>query len=611
VERVAGWDARRRREFQTLLRIIDNRLAAVVFTRSVRRFTTLEPAERHARLATLEQSRLPTARTMLQALRRTILSTYYALPESWEGIGYRGPYHRRAPAVEWEGPLRGVYDDAGPVAVEPGAVAAQAETLHVAPPPVRGDVIRTEICVVGSGAGGAVAAARLAEAGRDVVVLEAGRHWSSDAFDEEEAVQMPRLYAEQANRSTDDLAIPIFQGACVGGGSTVNWMIMLRPPDFVLEEWRDDHGVEGMSPGEMRPELERIEREVHAHVVPAAAHSPNNRIILDGARVLGWDARAARINARHCIRTGHCGLGCRYDAKQSALVTFLPRAVRAGAERLERRRDGWRVHTAGGAAVEARVVMLAAGAVGTPILLQRSALGGRAVGRYLRLHPTTAVAGVFGREIYAASGIPQSACCDHFLTEHGGYGFWMEAPPLQPALAAIAHQGFGPAHRAMMERFPRLGVLIVLVRDGADRARSSGRVWEGRHGRTHIRYRLGAADRRTMREGLEATLRMMLAAGASEAHTLHVGAAPVRRAADIAAPLARPAGPNQLGVFSAHVNGTCRMGTDPARSVCTPDAEVRGAPGVYVCDGSLMPTAPGVNPQETIMAMASVISGRV
>lgn len=624
-ERVAGWDTRRRREFGFVLNLFGTRAGALIVAGSLRRFTDLEPEDRARRLTGMEGSPRAFRRTIFQGLRRTVLSTYYALAESWEGIGYRGPYHLRKPAVEWEGPLRGIVEDAGPVAAEPASPRGPEENgeegreIRPVRNPGAGEVVRAEVCVIGTGAGGAVAAARLAEAGRDVVLLEAGGFWPPASFDEDEAVQLPRLYAEQANRSTDDLSIPIFQGECVGGGTTVNWMIMLRTPDHVLDEWVAAHGAEGLGAGEMRPVFERIEREVHALPVPDAAHNPNNRIILDGARSLGWTARRARINARDCIRTGHCGLGCRHRAKQDAMQVYLPRAVAAGArlyadarvERIAVAGGARRVEVRGGWRVEADRVILAAGAVGTPVILQRSGLGGPVAGRFLRLHPTTAVKGVFPREIYAAAGIPQSAYCDHFLDEHDGYGFWIEGPPLQPALAALAQQGFGAAHRTHMEQFRRLGVLIVLVRDGAERPTSQGRVWVGRRGRVHIRYRVGAAERRTMREGMEAGLRMLFAAGADAAQTLHVDGTPIRSPDAIERLLALPDGPNQLGVFSAHVNGTARLGTDPAASVCTPDGQVRGAPGVYVMDGSILPTAPGVNPQETIMAVASVLTERL
>jgi len=252
--------------------------------------------------------------------------------------------------------------------------------------------------------------------------------------------------------------------------------------------------------------------------------------------------------------------------------------------------------------------VLAAGAVGTPAILQRSSLGGPAVGRFLRLHPTTAVVGVYEREMYAAAGIPLSAVCDEYLRGPGGYGFWLECAPLYPAFASAALPGFGEAHGERMRDFQRLGPIISLVRDGADRGHSSGEVRVDRQGRVRIHYRLSAIDRRAVARGVQAAARVHLVAGATEAYTLHATGGRIRTEAEIACLASLPFGPNQIALFSAHVNGTARLGTNARLGCCTPDGAVRGAPGLYVADGSLLPTAPGVNPQETIMAVATVLA---
>jgi choline dehydrogenase-like flavoprotein len=153
--------------------------------------------------------------------------------------------------------------------------------------------------------------------------------------------------------------------------------------------------------------------------------------------------------------------------------------------------------------------------------------------------------------------------------------------------------------------------MIVLVRDGADRAAPGGSVTVDRAGRVRIRYRLSVGDRGKLLRGMDAAARMHFAAGAEEVSTLHARACRLRSPSELKSMALRPSGPNQLGVLSAHVNGTCRLGTDPETSGCTPDGERHGVPGVYVADGSLLPTAPGVNPQETIMALATVIADRI
>lgn len=635
-----------RKQVAFLLLLFDSRATYLVFGGRARRFTKGSAKEQDEWLRSWESSTLAPRRTIFQAFRRLVLSTFYAQPAAWRRIGYLGPFHSREPMLPWEGPLTGTPDDGEPVA-RGASRSAVWEAANVAlagvtqgrdmPPETH---VRADVCVIGSGAGGAVAAARLAEAGYKVVLLEEGGYWTASDFTEDEAQMVPRLYADAAGRATDDLSVVMLQGRCVGGGTTVNWLIMLRTPEWVLSEWASEHGCEGMSASELAPVFDLIEHETHARVVPNDAHSPNNRIVLDGARALGWRARAGAINARECVRSGFCGIGCRYGAKQSTLVTYVPRAIAAGArlfsdvrvERIEiakpngnsvrslKRVSGTVLdHTKGSSGqprgkvqVEAPIVVLAAGAVGTPAILQRSGLAGGAVGKFLRLHPTSAVIGIYDREMYGAAGIPLSSVCDEFLRSgENGYGSWIECPPMLPGLASIAVPGFGAEHRDVMRLFPRLGALIVLARDGAEKKRSSGEVRVDRRGRPHMTYRLSNADRFNLVEGLKSAARLHLAAGAAEVRTAHSVPLRIRTDADIVRMHDAQYGPNQLGLFSAHVNGTCRIGTDPRTSGCGPNGERHGVKGLYVADGSLLPTAPGVNPQETIMALATVVSRRI
>lgn len=648
---VARCDARlerlpshRRAQLGMALTVLNARLAVLLGLGTLSRFATL-PADLQARcFARWLSSPLAPLRSASHSVRRLVLAVHYARPEVAQAIGYAGPMHQRVPRVPWEGPLPGESRDDEPVArglkalptrlaptlVPHGVVTATA--LHA-------DVQRTaDVVVIGTGAGGAVTAARLAEAGFDVLMLESGAYRSGADFDEREAELTEQLYADGALRTTDDASVALVQGDTVGGSTTVNWMIMLRTPDFVLEQWAAEHGVYGMLPQDMRAVFERVEREVHATAVPEDAHSANNRILLDGARALGWKVSTANINAARCVRCGFCGVGCRHDAKQSTLVTFVPRALAAGAtlyadahvDRIEvRERDTGsgtpplkRVHAtvrdahsgrpARTLTIDAPIVVVAGGAIGTPALLQRSGLGGGGVGHWLRLHPTTAVWGRYDREIVTSTGIPLTTMCDEHLRWRGtDYGFWIETPPMHPSFTAAAMPGFGAPHSALMSSFNQLGVLIGLTRDGAERTRSSGRVRVNRLGETSITYALTPEDQRRVRASLSATAQLHFAAGAREVGTMHTRPLVVRSAAEVGRLEEGAVGPNHIGLFSAHVNGTCRMGTNPATSGATPDGERHGVRGLYISDGSLLPTALGVNPQETIMSIATVLAERM
>lgn len=624
-------------------------------------FVQCLPVRQDEWLVAWSRSPVPQLRSAFQAFRRLALGAHYGAPAVAAAIGHLGPLHLREPARSWEGPLPkspkpvvlpdGEQRDAESAAGSEEVVARGSTALRrtlgaTVPPPgviigasISADLHRSaDVVVIGSGAGGAVAAARLAESGLEVVLLEEGGYYAAADFTETEVPLAERLYADGALRASDDLAVQMLQGRSVGGSTTINWMIMLRTPDFVLAEWQRLFGLTDYSAAAMAPVFARVEREVHARPVPDDAHSPNNRIILDGARALGWRASTAMINARGCVRSGFCGVGCRYDAKQGALLTYIPRALAHGttvyadvrAHRIEvRERDRGvgapplkRVHAVvhdrdTGAprralTIDAPLVVVAGGAVGTPVLLERSGLGGGPVGRYLRVHPVSATVAEFDHEILGSTGIPLSTMCDeHLQWEGSDYGFWLECPPFLPSLGAVAAPGFGASHAALMQRFPNLSSVIALTRDGADTRVSSGRVSLRRDGAVSIRYALTAADARRVQASIEAAARLQLAAGAREVRTLHTRPLVARREADLAAFSRASVGANHVGLFTAHVNGTCRMGTDSRIAGTTPDGERFGARGVFVCDGSLLPTALGVNPQSTIMALATVVSERM
>ena len=649
-ERLARAPAQLQGDLGAVLALFGGRLAALLTVAVPRPFAALPPALQDRMLERWAHSPLPLQRTVLQALRRFTLVAWYGQPAVQASLGHRGPLHGRPPAVPWEGPAPGESRDDEPIARTAGTERVRppvrSDALPVAPPVGRGrivtgrllggDVRRTaDAVVIGSGAGGAVVAARLAEAGLEVVVLESGGLWPSAELTERDAEMAERLYADQGLRATEDLGVALLQGDTVGGSTTVNWMAMLRPAGHVRDEWARRFGLDVAASAAFDAALDRVWADVHARPMPDDAHSPNNRLLLDGATALGWRVRALDINARGCVRAGYCGQGCRWDAKQGTLLTYLPRALAAGAtvyadapvERIERLgghagamrrvharpRDRDTRQPRGALVVDAPLVVVAGGAVGTPALLQRSGLGGGAVGRWLRLHPTTAVSGHYDREIGAGAGVPMTVTCDEFDGRgRNGYGFWLQTPPVHPAIAAVGTPGIGRAHAEVAREYLRTGTIIALVRDGADPERSSGSVTVDPRGRTRVRYRLSAPDARHLREGMAAAARVHLAAGAREARTLHAAPVVVRGERDVDAILRAGTAPNEVTVFSAHVNGTCRLGRDARTSGARSDAERlgerHGASGVYVADGSLLPTGLGVNPQATIMALAHLVA---
>lgn len=494
------------------------------------------------------------------------------------------------------------------------------------------EFVEVDFCVVGSGAGGSIAAAKLAQGGAQVIVLEEGGHYTKRDFNLQEAWAYPALYQDHGNRATDDLAITILQGRNVGGGTTVNWTSSFRPPEATLKLWADRHGVRGLDAATLAPHLAAVEARLSVAVGNEDDVNRNNRKLWDGATRLGWKPELIRRNVKACARLGYCGLGCPIDAKQSALVTYIQDALAAGADvytdcrarLVETDRGRVRAVVAdvldratdrprGRLIVHARHgVVLAGGAINTPALLLRSkaGTGSGVVGKRTFLHPTIPLASFYDQPIEGFYGPPQSVSVHHFARRPEGVGYFMETSPTHPMLAALAFPGTGDEHRRLIERLPFLQATIALLIDG-HHDDEGGTVSSDGAGRTKLGYVMAPALREAAVHAIASMARLQLAAGAREIVTLHESPLVIRSEADIARIADAPFGPNRHAVFSAHQMGGCAMGEDPRTSVVDSKGRHHELENLWIVDGSVFPTSLGVNPQLTIYALASRFSDEI
>jgi choline dehydrogenase-like flavoprotein len=490
-----------------------------------------------------------------------------------------------------------------------------------------------DFCVVGTGAGGSVAAATLAAAGASVVMLEEGGHHTRREFNMQEAWAYPTMYQEHGNRATDDLSIMVLQGRTVGGGTTVNWTASFRTPPATLALWARRHAV-AIDAAALAPHFAAVEQRL---AIPAEGTrddvNRNNGVLWDGAQKLGWKPELVRRNVKQCARLGYCGLGCPIDAKQSALITYVPDAVAGGAElyancRVRRLvRDGARV-----TAVEAEVldegpdrpggrrvtvhprrgVLLAGGAINTPALALASGVGSPSglVGARTFLHPTVPMVGMFRERIEGFYGPPLSVSCHHFADRGERVGYFLEVAPIHPMLAAIAFPGAGDAHRSIADRLPFAQATIALLIDG-HHDDPGGTVSVSSGGRVKLHYPLGPALREAGVDALGSMARLLLAAGAEEIISLHDPVVRVRQPADIPALARAPFGPHHHTLFSAHQMGGMPMGDDPRRAVVDSRGRHHQIRNLWVVDGSVFPTSLGVNPQLSVFAHARLFATEI
>jgi choline dehydrogenase-like flavoprotein len=602
-------------DFHRLLRTVENPLLNLVLTGRPSRFSRLSSEARERYLLGWARSRLPVKRQGFHAVKRLTEFLFYAKlldggrNPNWGAIGYDGP------------------DDAE------RARHCHPEELRIVPfVPQRETTLQADVCVVGSGAGGAVVAAKLAQAGYRVIVLEAGPYRTPDNFTQREADAYDSMFQGHGVLTTKDLAFGILAGQTAGGSTTINWMISLKPPIWARQEWERDAGMEGLTGPAFEALIDEVWTRVHA-TQDESQVNPCNDVLRRGSEALGYkqgvDYEILYRNAKGCQqRCDFCFFGCIYNAKQSTLVTYLPDAYHAGAQFLfgtkadriivERgvakgvdatyRGDGKEIPVH----VRASQVVAAGSALQTPALLLRSGIRFPGVGLGLRFDPTTALFGEFPDPIRFWKGPMQTVVVKRFQTaDEGHHGPWIEVAPAHPGLTALAlpWRG-GGAHKELMSGIARSANAIVLVRDWTE-----GRVTIDAQGEPVFDYRLDPRDRRNMTLGLQEASRIYRAAGALRISTLHMedlsvgdGKRPIGQGefdAFLEGVGRASVGPNRLALFTAHPMGSVRAGRDPRTSAAKPTGECHEVANLWIGDGSLFPTAPGVNPAISIMSVAA------
>jgi choline dehydrogenase-like flavoprotein len=481
-----------------------------------------------------------------------------------------------------------------------------------------------DVVIVGSGAGGAVAAATLAEAGLDVIVLEAGETYDRDNYPSDPLEAIAALYRESGlTIAAGRPPIPIPVGRTVGGTTVVNSGTCFRAPEPVLEGWRQRFGIGWAN--ELDLEFAAAEDFLRVKPVNTERMGRNGQLAMEGAAGLGASGGPIARNAGRCVQCSSCPFGCEIDAKRGMHVSYLPRAVASGA-RLRTGVDVRQILVEDGRAagvscvatadgpqtstcrtfeahrpyvVRARVAtIVAGGALGTPELLLRSGLGGRQVGRNLHIHPACWVGARYAEEVRGWDGIMQSYYVDEWERER----LLLEATFTPLAFGGAWLPGVGREHQRSMLDFGHVGSIGVHLSDV-----SSGRVSLAGDGSLKARYKLTAADADRLVFGIARAAEIHFAAGATEVYPniAGVGALTPERLAEFEATRFKPA---ELRLEAFHPMGTARISADEAEGVCAPDGSVNGVDSLYVTDASLFPTSVGVNPMMTVIAFASRIA---
>jgi choline dehydrogenase-like flavoprotein len=487
--------------------------------------------------------------------------------------------------------------------------------------------IDADVVIVGSGAAGSVIAAELAEAGQQVVVIEEGPHIPPERYGRMRPTEsMRHLWKDGGLTMAVGLGntpvINVMMGSCIGGSSLLTGAVCFRTPDAVLRHWSDAMGLSDLTPERMDACFASVERTVHVEEVPVTLRSRSTSLFGEGLRrAHGVELKALRRNTHGCNGCGRCNFGCPHGAKMSVDVTYLPRALAAGARVLSdalvdrvlikgdraigvtgRLKNGARGKPRTPFVVRAKRVVVCAGAYASPLLLMRSGIGNLSgqVGRNLTLHPGFRFMARFDEPVRGWNGALQSAYTDAFEAE----GITCVGLFIPPGALAGTMPGIGAEHVARAKDIPHLAVFGGMLHDDP-----GGRVHDV-FGRPLMTYRMSRKDRSIVPGLLRKMAGIFFAAGAREVILPVLGLGPVTP--DTLGSLDLEGVPGRmLECASQHPLGTCRMGTSAHHAVVDSDGQSFEIRDLYVADGSILPTSLGVNPQLSIMAMATRIAWKL
>jgi choline dehydrogenase-like flavoprotein len=454
--------------------------------------------------------------------------------------------------------------------------------------------------------------------------VEEGAHHATQSFNPYVTESVPRLYRDaSATVIMGAPPIPYIEGRCVGGSTTINGGMTWRAPGGVLRAWVQKSGLSELSEKALEPLFHQVERDISAKPQSPESIGEDSRIMREGAEKLGWSYLHNHRNQHGCVGANNCVLGCPTGAKQSTLVSYVPRALARGARCLtEVRADRLIIEngrcvgvegvsldriTRGDARrikVRGRAVIVACGAVQTPLLLQAHKLGrpSKLLGKNFTCHPNVKVLAVYPFELRGWKGVSQAGQ----IREFEARGIKLAENMVPPGALASQLPFHGAEAWELMQDYNRMALTGVLIADS-----TTGSVRRAPFGLGGPRYDITAYDHERLLEGATRLAELHFAMGASKVLLPFAHMHLAHSADELKKINPRSVPKRTLDMFTVHLMGTAQIGARPERSVVDPKGELWDLPGCYVADASLFPSAVAVNPQVSIMALAMLVASRV
>jgi choline dehydrogenase-like flavoprotein len=485
-----------------------------------------------------------------------------------------------------------------------------------------------DVVIVGSGAGGAVMAAILAEAGHRVVVLEEGPYYKPSEYGAFRPTEsMRRIWRESGLLAALGLGqtpvIGLSAGRCVGGSSVLTGGVCFRIPSEIHDHWVRDLGLGELSEKNLESAYQAVEKRVHVNEVPASMRSAATDRFVRGAERLGIPVFPTKRNTEGCVGNARCNFGCPSGAKLSVDVSYLPAALERGGRVVSdalvervivdhgravgvsgRLLDGPEGAPSSPFRVNARTVVVACGTLHTPILLMKSGLGRStpSLGRNITLHPALRVSALFDEVVDGWNGALQSVYSDHFANE----GITLIGVYSAVNVLAAALPGAGASHRRFVAEMPRHGIFGAMVHD-----EGGGAVRLGPSREPVLSYRMAPRDLARLRHAVTILAEMAFAGGARELYLPIFGLPPVKSVDEVHKLEQSALDARRIECIAFHPLGSARMATDSRRGVVDSDGQSYEVEGLYIADGSILPTSIGVNSQVPIMTMATRVAWRL